>query len=107
MLKHKKANNGSSAEWMSTHWKEVLGGFATGFMKSVSDSVFGKIKQELERMVAAIKRNVMGMFLIIFGLGLLLVGCAFLVDALIGIKGAGYLIIGLFSIIMGLITIKK
>ncbi len=86
------------------NWKEFALGFAENFVKNFSLEIVGQLKEKIHEIGIKFKGNVLSMFLILLSLILLTVGVSQIVGYFFEIPGLGYLIVGFFILLAGLIT---
>ncbi|MCX6761865.1 MAG: hypothetical protein NTY33_03455 [Candidatus Moranbacteria bacterium] len=95
-------------EGSSFDWQETLSGLGVSFFKNFADSLADKIKHRIQEMVVALQKGLLGTFLIIIGTIFALVSLALFINEMLMIgTGVGYAIVGIFSILMGLLIIKS
>lgn len=92
----------------SFDWHETLSGLGISFFKNFADNLADKIKHRIEEMVAALQKGLLGSFLIIVGTIFALISLViFINEMLVMGSGVGYAIVGIFSILVGLLIIKS
>ncbi|MFA5961701.1 MAG: hypothetical protein WC848_03395 [Parcubacteria group bacterium] len=89
-------------------WQEMLSGLGVSFFKNFADNLADKIKHRIEEMVAAFQKSLIGTFLIIVGTIFALISLVLFINEILMLSsGIGYAIVGIFSILVGLLIIKK
>ncbi|MEI6587719.1 MAG: hypothetical protein WCO05_02090 [Candidatus Moraniibacteriota bacterium] len=89
-------------------WHETFSGLGVSFFKNFADSLADKIKHRIQEMVVALQRGLVGTFLIVVGTIFALISLVvFINEMLLMGNGVGYAIVGIFSILIGLLIIKK
>lgn len=89
-------------------WHETFSGLGVSFFKNFADSLADKIKHRIQEMVVALQKGLLGTFLIILGAIFALVSLAMFINEMLAIgTGVGYAIVGIFSILVGLLIIKS
>lgn len=92
----------------SSDWHEVFSGLGASFVKNFAESLVDKVRNRIKEIISALQRGILGAFLIATGLIFALIGLiTFLNDLLQLGDGMGYALVGVFSILIGLIIIKK
>jgi pilus assembly protein TadC len=89
-------------------WQETLSGLGVGFFKNFADSLADKIKHRIQEMVLALQKGLLGTFLIVIGTIFALISLVlFINEMLVMSNGVGYAVVGIFSILVGLLIIKS
>jgi hypothetical protein len=89
-------------------WQETLSGLGVGFFKNFADSLADKIKHRIQEMIVALQKGLLGTFLILIGSIFALISLVIFINDILMIgNGAGYAIVGIFSILVGLLIIKS
>jgi hypothetical protein len=89
-------------------WQETLSELGVSFFKNFADSLADKIKHRIQEMVVTLQRGLLGTFLIIVGIIFALISMVIFLNEILDLgAGVGYMIVGIFSILVGLIIIKK
>ena len=92
----------------SFDWHETFSGLGVNLVKHFAESLADKVKFRVKEVVVAFQKGAIGTFLIAIGLVFFMISLVnFLNEALNMSSGFGYSMIGLFSILVGLIIIKK
>jgi hypothetical protein len=89
-------------------WQETLSGLGVGFFKNFADSLADKIKHRIQEMIVALQKGLLGTFLILIGAIFALISLVIFINDILMIgNGVGYAIVGIFSILIGLLIIKS
>lgn len=101
-VKIKKEENGSF------DWQETLSGLGVSFFKNFADTLADKIKHRIQEMIVTLQKGMLGTFLIIIGTIFALISLVMFINEILAMSnGVGYAIVGIFSILVGLLIIKS
>ncbi|MEA2007348.1 MAG: hypothetical protein U9O20_04300 [Patescibacteria group bacterium] len=85
----------------SSHIKDILLQVGGVFFHNLFDQVKEGVKVKLNKFLQNVKRVATVTFLVVVGVLFLFVGMANLIDSALGIKGSGFLFIGIALTLMG------
>jgi hypothetical protein len=103
--KRAKTKKGDSGAF---DWRETFSGLGASFFKNFADSLADKIKHRIQEMVVTLQKGLLGTFLIVTGTIFALVSLAIFLNEILALgDGIGYMLVGIFSILVGLLIIKK
>ena len=91
----------SSTSQKANHFKDMLLQIGSNFFRNLFEQLQEGIKSKVSEFVQNAKRIATVTFLIVVGVLFLFVGMANLIDSALGMKGAGYLFIGIVLTLMG------
>ena len=97
----KKTEKKSTGE--SLGWKETFLDLAKVFLRNFFEELAENVRQKIELFLKKLRNEMIFLFMIILGAGFLMVGLAVALEDWIGFVGAGYWIMGLVLIFLGLI----
>ncbi len=92
----------------SFDWHETLSGLGVSFFKNFADNLADKIKHRIQEMAVSLQKGLVGAFLIVVGIIFALISVVIFINEMLALSnGVGYAIVGIFSILLGLLIIKK
>lgn len=91
-----KSNDDSSIRDMIF---QFIGNFAGTFFEQLQENAMSKVREVLRE----VKKTATITFLILFGIMLLFIGLANIIDVAVGMKGAGFLFIGFVVMFFGML----
>jgi len=105
MASEKKAKK---EEHSSFDWHETLSGLGVSFFKNFADSLADKIKHRIQEMLLALQKGLLGTFLVVVGTIFALISLVLFINKILAMgDGIGYAVVGIFSILVGLLIIKS
>lgn len=103
--KRTKTKKGDSG---SFDWHETFSGLGASFFKNFADNLADKIKHRIQEIIIALQKGLVGTFLIVIGIIFALISLVFFLNEILALgNGVGYMIVGIFSILLGLLIIKS
>lgn len=106
MRKQKEDNKDS--ESANFEWFEKVENIVGSFIRGLAGGFAERINQRLHEFYSKLQKNIAGSILIMVGFVFSLIGIAIFINDLIGFsRGLGYSIVGIGSLLIGLIIIKK
>jgi|GEM_PF-3429839 len=90
------------------NWTEKLEQVAGGLVKGMMGGLIERMKERLHEMLMSFQKSLAGTFLLIVGAIFIFVGMAIFINDLVRISnGIGYALVGVATLLIGLIIIKK
>ncbi len=90
-----------SASQKTSHFKDMLLQIGSNFFRNFFEQLQSNIKAKVTEFVQSAKRVAIVTFLIVVGVLFLFIGMASLIDSALGIKGAGFLFVGIALALLG------
>lgn len=95
-----KKGKGSTSQ-KANQFKDMLLQIGSNFFRNLFEQLREGIKSKISEFVQNAKRVAVVTFLIVVGVLFLFIGMANLIDSALGMKGAGYLFIGIVLTLIG------
>ena len=89
-------------------WQNIFSGWMVSFLRSFVNSLLDDVEMKIDGIVRSIRKSLVAVMLFFVGMIFAFIGVAIFINELFNLNaGIGYFSVGVFSILVGLLNIKK